>query len=134
MTDTADTTSFAELGLSPELLQAVEDAGYDSPTPIQRDAIPLALKGRDLMGLAQSGTGKTAAFVLPTIQLLSGGPKRLRALVLVPTRELAVQVHESVKKYGVHSGIEAADVYGGVAIGPQERRFVAARCGNGNGL
>jgi len=113
--------SFAELGLAPELLRAVEDAGYDSPTPIQREAIPLALKGRDLMGLAQTGTGKTAAFVLPTIQLLSGGPKRLRALVLVPTRELAVQVHASVEKYGVHSGIEAADVYGGVAIGPQEK-------------
>jgi ATP-dependent RNA helicase RhlE len=112
---------FAELGLSPELLRAVEDAGYDSPTPIQREAIPLALKGRDLMGLAQTGTGKTAAFVLPTIQLLSGGPKRLRALALVPTRELAVQVHASVEKYGVHSGIEAADVYGGVAIGPQEK-------------
>jgi ATP-dependent RNA helicase RhlE len=114
-------TSFAELGLSPELLRAVQDAGYDSPTPIQREAIPLALKGRDLMGLAQTGTGKTAAFVLPTIQLLSGGPKRLRALVLVPTRELAVQVHASVEKYGVHSGIEAADIYGGVAIGPQEK-------------
>jgi ATP-dependent RNA helicase RhlE len=114
-------TSFAELGLSPELLRAVQDAGYDCPTPIQREAIPLALKGRDLMGLAQTGTGKTAAFVLPTIQLLSGGPKRLRALVLVPTRELAVQVHASVEKYGVHSGIEAADIYGGVAIGPQEK-------------
>ena len=121
MTETADLTSFAELGLSPELLRAVQDAGYDSPTPIQREAIPLALKGRDLMGLAQTGTGKTAAFVLPTIQLLSGGPKRLRALVLVPTRELAVQVHASVEKYGVHSGIEAADIYGGVAIGPQEK-------------
>jgi ATP-dependent RNA helicase RhlE len=114
-------TSFAELGLSPELQRAVQDAGYDCPTPIQREAIPLALKGRDLMGLAQTGTGKTAAFVLPTIQLLSGGPKRLRALVLVPTRELAVQVHASVEKYGVHSGIEAADIYGGVAIGPQEK-------------
>jgi ATP-dependent RNA helicase RhlE len=121
VTETADLTSFAELGLSPELLRAVQDAGYDSPTPIQREAIPLALKGRDLMGLAQTGTGKTAAFVLPTIQLLSGGPKRLRALVLVPTRELAVQVHASVEKYGVHSGIEAADIYGGVAIGPQEK-------------
>ena len=122
MTDTAESMiSFAELGLSPELLRAVEDAGYDSPTPIQREAIPLALKGRDLMGLAQTGTGKTAAFVLPTIQLLGGGRKRLRALVLVPTRELAVQVHASVEKYGVHSGIEAADVYGGVAIGPQEK-------------
>jgi ATP-dependent RNA helicase RhlE len=121
VTETADIASFAELGLSPELLRAVEDAGYDIPTAIQREAIPLALKGRDLMGLAQTGTGKTAAFVLPTIQLLSGGRKRLRALALVPTRELAVQVHASVEKYGVHSGIEAADIYGGVAIGPQEK-------------
>jgi ATP-dependent RNA helicase RhlE len=124
VTETAEmTTSFAELGLSPELMQAIEDAGYDSPTPIQQEAIPLALKGRDLMGLAQTGTGKTAAFVLPTIQLLSGGPRRLRAAVLVPTRELAVQVHASVLKYGVHSGIEVADVYGGVAIGPQEKQL-----------
>jgi ATP-dependent RNA helicase RhlE len=121
VTETADIASFAELGLSPDLLRAVKDAGYDIPTAIQREAIPLALKGRDLMGLAQTGTGKTAAFVLPTIQLLSGGRKRLRALALVPTRELAVQVHASVEKYGVHSGIEAADVYGGVAIGPQEK-------------
>jgi ATP-dependent RNA helicase RhlE len=121
VTETADIASFAELGLSPDLLRAVKDAGYDIPTAIQREAIPLALKGRDLMGLAQTGTGKTAAFVLPTIQLLSGGRKRLRALALVPTRELAVQVHASVEKYGVHSGIEAADIYGGVAIGPQEK-------------
>ena len=115
------TTSFAELGLCPELLQAVEEAGYETPTPIQREAIPLALKGRDMMGLAQTGTGKTAAFVLPTIQLLLGGPKRLRALVLVPTRELAVQVFESVRKYGAQSDIDVVDVYGGVALGPQEK-------------
>jgi ATP-dependent RNA helicase RhlE len=115
------TMSFAELGLSPELLRAIEDAGYESPTPIQREAIPLALKGRDLMGLAQTGTGKTAAFVLPTIQLLLGGPKRLRAVALVPTRELAVQVFESVQRYGAHTDIEAANVYGGVALGPQEK-------------
>lgn len=110
--------TFAELGLSPELLRAVEDAGYESPTPIQSEAIPIALKGRDIMGLAQTGTGKTAAFVLPTIQLLNGGPRRLRALVLVPTRELAVQVRASVEKYGAHSGLSVADIYGGVAIGP----------------
>jgi ATP-dependent RNA helicase RhlE len=115
------TMSFAELGLSPDLLRAIEDAGYEIPTPIQREAIPLALKGRDLMGLAQTGTGKTAAFVLPTIQLLLGGPKRLRAVALVPTRELAVQVFESVQKYGAHTDIEAANIYGGVALGPQEK-------------
>ncbi len=113
--------SFAELGLAPELMQAIEDSGYLLPTPIQREAIPLALKGRDLMGLAQTGTGKTAAFVLPTLNLLLGGPKRLRAVVLVPTRELAVQVHASVEKYGAHTDIEVADIYGGVALGPQEK-------------
>jgi ATP-dependent RNA helicase RhlE len=73
------------------------------------------------MGLAQTGTGKTAAFVLPTLNLLLGGPKRLRAVVLVPTRELAVQVHASVEKYGAHTDIEVADIYGGVALGPQEK-------------
>ncbi|HUF30676.1 MAG TPA: DEAD/DEAH box helicase [Gemmatimonadaceae bacterium] len=113
--------SFADLGLAPELMQAIQDSGYEIPTPIQREAIPLALKGRDLMGLAQTGTGKTAAFVLPTLNLLLGGPKRLRAVVLVPTRELAVQVHASVEKYGAHTDIEVADIYGGVALGPQEK-------------
>ena len=122
MTATAELSmSFAELGLAPELMQAIEDSGYLLPTPIQREAIPLALKGRDLMGLAQTGTGKTAAFVLPTLNLLLGGPKRLRAVVLVPTRELAVQVHASVEKYGAHTDIEVADIYGGVALGPQEK-------------
>ncbi|MGI8844354.1 MAG: DEAD/DEAH box helicase [Gemmatimonadaceae bacterium] len=122
MTATAEVAmSFAELGLAPELMQAIEDSGYLLPTPIQREAIPLALKGRDLMGLAQTGTGKTAAFVLPTLNLLLGGPKRLRAVVLVPTRELAVQVHASVEKYGAHTDIEVADIYGGVALGPQEK-------------
>jgi ATP-dependent RNA helicase RhlE len=122
VTATAEMTmSFAELGLAPELMQAIEDSGYLLPTPIQREAIPLALKGRDLMGLAQTGTGKTAAFVLPTLNLLLGGPKRLRAVVLVPTRELAVQVHASVEKYGAHTDIEVADIYGGVALGPQEK-------------
>ncbi len=122
MTATAELSlSFAELGLAPELMQAIDDSGYLLPTPIQREAIPLALKGRDLMGLAQTGTGKTAAFVLPTLNLLLGGPKRLRAVVLVPTRELAVQVHASVEKYGAHTDIEVADIYGGVALGPQEK-------------
>jgi ATP-dependent RNA helicase RhlE len=112
--------TFAELGLEPELLDAVRDAGYEHPTPIQAEAIPLALKGRDIMGLAQTGTGKTAAFTLPIIQRLLGGPRRTRALVLTPTRELCVQVEESFIKYGRHSGLSAAAVYGGVPLEPQE--------------
>ncbi|MBA2684660.1 MAG: DEAD/DEAH box helicase [Gemmatimonadaceae bacterium] len=106
--------------LAPELLRAVADAGYTTPTPIQARAIPLILNGRDIMGLAQTGTGKTAAFTLPIVQRLLGGPRRARALILTPTRELAVQVKESFAKYAIHSGLEIAVVYGGVPLGPQE--------------
>ncbi|MEO6209151.1 MAG: DEAD/DEAH box helicase [Gemmatimonadaceae bacterium] len=106
--------------LAPELLRAVEDAGYTTPTPIQARAIPLILNGRDIMGLAQTGTGKTAAFTLPIVQRLLGGPRRARALILTPTRELAVQVKDSFARYAIHSGLEIAVVYGGVPLGPQE--------------
>jgi ATP-dependent RNA helicase RhlE len=116
----APIASFAELMLVPELLRAVEDAGYTTPTPIQARAIPLILNGRDIMGLAQTGTGKTAAFTLPIVQRLLGGPRRARALILTPTRELAVQVRESFARYAIHSGLEIAVVYGGVPLGPQE--------------
>jgi len=132
LTDTIETldvetpTSFAELGLAPELLRAVADAGYTVPTPIQARAIPLVLRGRDVMGLAQTGTGKTAAFTLPIIQRLLGGPRRTRALVLTPTRELAVQVKEAFAGYAENSGLFVCDVYGGVPLGPQE---VALRAG-----
>ena len=115
------TTTFEELGLVPELLAAVRDSGYAHPTPIQRDAIPLALKGRDLMGLAQTGTGKTAAFTLPILQLLIGGPRRTRVLVLTPTRELAAQVEASFVNYARHVAIDVVPVYGGVPLEPQER-------------
>ena len=111
---------FADLGLGPELLDAVRDAGYAVPTPIQQQAIPVALRGRDLIGLAQTGTGKTAAFTLPIIQRLQGGPHRTRALVLTPTRELCQQVDAGVRKYAVHSNVTAAPVYGGVGYEPQE--------------
>jgi ATP-dependent RNA helicase RhlE len=114
-------SSFAELMLVPELLRAVADAGYTTPTPIQARAIPLILNGRDIMGLAQTGTGKTAAFTLPIVQRLLGGPRRARALILTPTRELAVQVKESFARYAIHSGLEIAVVYGGVPLGPQEQ-------------
>ncbi len=116
-----DLPAFDELGLAPELLEAVRDAGYEYPTPIQVEAIPLVLKGRDLIGLAQTGTGKTAAFTLPILNQLVDGPGGLRTLVLVPTRELAVQVTESFVKYAKHTDLRVADVYGGVALGPQEQ-------------
>jgi ATP-dependent RNA helicase RhlE len=116
--------SFQALGLTPELLRAVEEQGYQTPTPIQHEAIPLVLKGHDLVGSAQTGTGKTAAFLLPVIQRLKPGAKgSLRALVLVPTRELAEQVHEAARAYGRHSGLSSVAVYGGVAMDPQTRAF-----------
>src|SRR5437764_3050477 len=118
-------TTFDQIGLLPEVLQAVRDAGYKTPTPIQAEAIPLVLKGRDVMGLAQTGTGKTAAFTLPIVNRLLGGPRRTRALVLTPTRELCVQVEESVKKYALHAPISVVSVYGGVPLDPQEKKLRA---------
>jgi ATP-dependent RNA helicase RhlE len=114
-------STFADLGLHPEVLHAVLDAGYTHPTPIQAQAIPLALEGRDLIGLAQTGTGKTAAFTLPIVNQLMGGPNRVRALVLTPTRELAVQVDESFRRYAQYSGVRVLAVYGGVALEPQAK-------------
>jgi ATP-dependent RNA helicase RhlE len=116
-----DGAPFTALGLPQPVVDAVLAAGYRTPTPIQIQAIPLALRGRDIMGLAQTGTGKTAAFTLPIIARLSGGPRRLRALILTPTRELCQQVEESFRKYGRFSEIDVAPIYGGVAYEPQER-------------
>jgi ATP-dependent RNA helicase RhlE len=122
---------FVDLGLRPELLQAVQEAGYTSPTPIQQQAIPLALEGRDLIGLAQTGTGKTAGFTLPIIERLleegyghvKTGSHRVRVLVLTPTRELCVQVDESFRKYGTHTTLRVASIYGGVPIEPQSKQL-----------
>jgi len=119
--------SFADLGLMPELLRAVEDAGYTQPTPIQAQSIPVVLSGRDVMGGAQTGTGKTASFTLPLLQRLaphantSTSPARhpVRALVLAPTRELAMQVHESVLTYAKHLPLRATCIYGGVDMNAQ---------------
>ncbi|MDR2240583.1 MAG: DEAD/DEAH box helicase [Zoogloeaceae bacterium] len=119
--------TFEELGLLPELLKAVAEAGYTEPTPIQAQAIPIILEGRDVMGGAQTGTGKTAGFTLPLLQRLarhastSPSPARhpVRALILTPTRELAMQVHESVQTYGKHIPLRDLVVYGGVDIKPQ---------------
>ncbi|HLB38670.1 MAG TPA: DEAD/DEAH box helicase [Gemmatimonadales bacterium] len=113
---------FASLGLRPELVRAVVEEGYDVPTPIQRETIPLALTGRDVVGSAQTGTGKTAAFLLPILHRLAHedtSSHRLRALILVPTRELAEQVLERARAYGRHLHLRAAAIYGGVGMEPQ---------------
>jgi ATP-dependent RNA helicase RhlE len=123
--------TFADLNLRAELLQAVQEAGYTSPTPIQRQAIPLALEGRDLIGLAQTGTGKTAGFTLPIIERLleegygqsQSSAHRVRVLVLTPTRELCVQVEESFRKYGKHTTLRVAPIYGGVGVEPQSKQL-----------
>ncbi|MCL2871643.1 MAG: DEAD/DEAH box helicase [Betaproteobacteria bacterium] len=119
--------SFAELGLCPEVLKAVDEAGYTTPTPIQQQAIPVVLAGHDVMGGAQTGTGKTAGFTLPLLQKLivhantSPSPARhpVRALVLTPTRELAIQVESSVQTYAKYTGLRSTVVYGGVNINQQ---------------
>ena len=114
--------TFADLGLSPELLRAVEDSGYADPTPIQRGAIPTVLMGRDLIGIAQTGTGKTAGFVLPMIDILAQGRSRARmprSMILEPTRELAAQVAENFEKYGKYHKLSMALLIGGVQMGDQ---------------
>ena len=114
--------SFADLGLSPELLRAVGDSGYDVPTPIQKAAIPSVLMGKDLIGIAQTGTGKTAGFVLPMIDILAQGRARARmprSLILEPTRELAMQVSENFEKYGKYHKLSMALLIGGVQMGDQ---------------
>mgnify|MGYP003525248407 CR=1 FL=1 len=115
--------SFTELGLRAEILRAIAEEGYTEPTPIQAKAIPVVLAGRDLMAAAQTGTGKTAGFTLPILQLLSTKPAaargKPRVLVLTPTRELAAQVEESVRTYGHFLPLKTALVFGGVGIGPQ---------------
>ena len=122
--------SFESLGLMTELLRAVSDKGYDTPSPIQQQAIPLILEGKDLMGGAQTGTGKTAGFTLPLLQRLVEtqkpvkGRRPIRALVLTPTRELAAQVHQSVRDYGRHLPLRSTVVFGGVSINPQKIKLV----------
>ena len=120
--------SFANLGLSDALVRAVAESGYTEPTPIQSQAIPLVLEGCDVLAGAQTGTGKTAAFVLPILQRLAGpsgqfagrpAPRKIRALIVAPTRELAAQVEESVRAYGRHTRVSSAAIYGGVSINPQ---------------
>lgn len=118
--------SFSDLGLSEALLDAVVKAGYDKPTPIQEKAIPYVLMGRDLLGCAQTGTGKTAGFTLPMIEMLAGGRSRARmprSLILEPTRELAAQVSESFQKYGTNHKLTMALLTGGTSLADQERKL-----------
>lgn len=116
---------FRALGLNERVLQAVQEAGYTEPTPIQSAAIPPVLAGQDLIGIAQTGTGKTAAFTLPMLTLLAGRPpeprRRIRALIMAPTRELVVQIDENVRAYAKHLSLRVATVYGGVGEQPQMR-------------
>ena len=119
--------SFADLGLEPKLLDAIAQSGYENPTPIQQEAIPPALEGRDVLGIAQTGTGKTASFTLPMIQRLAKGRARARmprTLVLAPTRELAAQVAENFEKYGSNHKLTMALLIGGVSFGDQDAKLM----------
>jgi ATP-dependent RNA helicase RhlE len=122
--------SFESLGLRAELLRAVSEKGYNAPTAIQKQAIPYILEGRDLMGGAQTGTGKTAGFTLPLLQRLASkevsqkGRRPIRALVITPTRELAAQVADSVREYGEYLPLRSAVVFGGVSINPQKQKLI----------
>src|SRR4249919_3501427 len=116
-------TTFAELGLSEPLLQALNDVGYQSPSPIQEQAIPPLLEGRDVIGQAQTGTGKTAAFGLPMIEFVDPTEQDVQALVLTPTRELCIQVTQALRAYGAHKGIDPVAVFGGAPIRTQQAQL-----------
>ncbi len=120
---------FKELNIIPEILKALEKENYSAPTPIQEEAIPIVLEGRDMLGCAQTGTGKTAAFAIPTLQLLSkekvpySKARNIRALALTPTRELALQIYESFCGYGRYTSLKSCVVFGGVPQRPQEEKL-----------
>src|SRR5688572_19434269 len=117
---------FTHLGLDPALLRATKELGYNRPTPIQDQAIPPALAGKDLLACAMTGSGKTAAFLLPIVQGLLGKSRGVtRALILTPTRELAAQITQSLDELATHTPITGASVFGGVGMGPQEHAFRA---------
>jgi ATP-dependent RNA helicase DeaD len=117
------TSSFADLGLSEPLLQALHDVGYESPSPIQEQAIPDLLQGRDVIGQAQTGTGKTAAFGLPIMEYIDASEQSVQALVLTPTRELCIQVTQALRTYGSHSGVDVVAVFGGAPIRTQQAQL-----------
>ena len=123
---TTSPSDFESLGLGEKLRRALRDVGYTEPTPIQSKAIPQLLQGRDLLGIAQTGTGKTAAFALPLLQRLDeenspAKPRRPRALILAPTRELALQIHDELERYGKHMRLSHTFIFGGVGANPQIR-------------
>jgi ATP-dependent RNA helicase RhlE len=112
--------SFNQFSLDPRILAGVKAMEYTTPTPIQEQAIPVVLKGRDVLGIAQTGTGKTAAFVLPILhRLLKGNRRQVRVLIVAPTRELAEQTHEANIELGKHTGVRSVSIYGGVSKNPQ---------------
>src|ERR1700760_3719551 len=122
---TTTTTAFADLGLDPELLEAIRDVGYESPSPIQAQAIPPLLAGSDVIGQAQTGSGKTAAFGLPMIQYVDPTESEPQALVLTPTRELCIQVTQALRTYGARKGIDVVAVFGGAPIRTQQSQLRA---------
>ncbi|MEO6325607.1 MAG: DEAD/DEAH box helicase, partial [Thermoanaerobaculia bacterium] len=116
--------SFTQFGLHADLLRGVKDLGFRSPTPIQLDSIPPAMAGRDVLACAMTGSGKTAAFVLPILHQLIGKPRgKTRALIITPTRELAAQIEEHLAAMATHTSLSGAAVFGGVGMGPQEHAF-----------
>src|SRR5919199_4661666 len=116
-------TTFQDLGLSEDILSALRDVGYESPSPIQEQAIPHLLQGHDVIGQAQTGTGKTAAFGLPMIQFVDPSDADVQALVLTPTRELCIQVTQALRAYARPKGIEPVAVFGGAPIRDQQARL-----------
>jgi ATP-dependent RNA helicase RhlE len=122
--------SFANLGLSPAIVRALQEEGYTTPTPIQAQGVPAILEGRDVLAAAQTGTGKTAGFTLPLLQRISlidfarqNSKSKIRVLILTPTRELAAQVEESVRTYGKYLDVKSMVMFGGVNINPQKERL-----------
>ena len=121
--DLSTTTGFMQFDLKPQLMQAISDLGYSKPTPIQEKTIPILLRGNDVIAQSQTGTGKTAAFMLPILQTLKQGQNGIKALILAPTRELAIQVAQAALEYGNHLNIRVLAVYGGQPYGPQIARL-----------
>ena len=118
-------TAFADLRLEPTLLEALDDVGYEEPRPIQAEAIPPLLEGHDVIGQAQTGSGKTAAFGLPLIQYVDADDDSIQALVLTPTRELCIQVTQAIRAYALRKGIDVVAVFGGAPIRSQQAQLRA---------
>src|SRR6201999_3479973 len=118
-------TTFADLRLDPVILEAIHDVGYEAPSPIQEQAIPPMLEGRDVIGQAQTGSGKTAAFGLPILEHVDPQVPEVQALVLTPTRELCIQVTQAIRTYGAHTGADVVAVFGGAPIRSQQAQLRA---------